>query len=59
MTTAPSTRGQERTHHAAPRRRQLSRRLSRTALSGLVRGTATAIGTVLAGWLTAWAREHL
>ncbi|WP_208903066.1 hypothetical protein [Streptomyces incarnatus] len=45
MTTAPSPHGQERTLRAAPRRR----RLSRTVLSGFVRGAATAIRTVLAG----------
>ncbi|QHC23343.1 hypothetical protein [Streptomyces sp. GS7] len=59
MTTAPSTRSQDRTHRPAPRRRQLQRRLSRTALGDLVRGAATAIRTALAGWLTAQICEHL
>ncbi|MGW7822067.1 hypothetical protein ACWGLF_29000 [Streptomyces puniciscabiei] len=58
MTTAPSACGQKRTHRAAPRRRQLSRGLSRTALGGLVRGAATAIATVVAGWPTTGARTH-
>ncbi|MFJ9725666.1 hypothetical protein ACIRP3_23210 [Streptomyces sp. NPDC101209] len=40
-------------------RNRLPRHRSRTALTGLVRATATAIGTVLAGRLTTWAREHL
>ncbi|MEU5200374.1 hypothetical protein AB0G86_41100 [Streptomyces scabiei] len=37
----------------------LRRHLSRTALSGLVRGAATAIGTLAAGAILAWLREHL
>jgi hypothetical protein len=33
--------------------------MTRAALTGLVRGAATAFGTLLAGWLTSWARDHL
>ncbi|MER5936598.1 hypothetical protein ABT121_04660 [Streptomyces sp. NPDC001928] len=43
----------------APGQRRLSRHLSRTALTALVRGAATAIGAVAAGGLLAWLREHI
>lgn len=44
---------------SARRQRRLRRSMTRAALMGLVRGAATAFGTLLAGWLTSWAREHL
>jgi hypothetical protein len=41
------------------RRSRFPLHLSRAALSGLVRGAATAVGTVVAGWFLAWLRTHL
>ncbi|GGV07763.1 hypothetical protein ACIG0C_36160 [Kitasatospora aureofaciens] len=55
-----SIHSKKRTHRRAPRPyRGHSSQLSRTALTGLVRGAATAVGTVLVGWLTTWTRDHL
>jgi hypothetical protein len=53
--TDPTTPADHHTHRRAPR----PHRLQRTALTGVVRGAATALGTVLVAGLTAWAREHL
>lgn len=54
-----STPENEPTHSNTPHQRPLPHHLSHTALRGLVRGAATAIGTILAGWLTTWTRDHL
>ncbi|WP_158835895.1 hypothetical protein [Streptomyces sp. NRRL S-350] len=55
-----STSSKKHAHRRAPRPHGgHSNRLTRTALTGLVRGASTAIGTVLVGWLATWTRDHL
>lgn len=58
MSSTPSP-NPDRPCRPALRRRRLPWHLSRTALTGLVRGAATAVGTLAAGSVLAWLREHL